>query len=241
MNSLVRRAVRPFFNLFSAIGKTGLWFTVPMKGKYRLRFYSRKKSIDRNYDKNLSAFENHRSRIDRDKGFIEDQNLYKDMSYGVSTMSESGCGVIAVFNALKALSINEAGSEGAPSLPNLISIFENSGITMAGQFGTGPKSIADFFRKRGFDIRTATDQRRYAQIARRCNVCIITIFNNKDRLHDFLHTMCITKEGDYLVLHNTNGRKALYRSMKELLQNCGIKGKAQGIMIIGIEDKINKI
>ena len=125
MNSLVRRAVRPFFNLFSAIGKTGLWFTVPMKGKYRLRFYSRKKCIDRNFDKNLSAFENHISRIDRDRGFIEDQNLYKDMYYGASTMAESGCGVIAVYNALKALSINEAGSEGSPSLPNLISIFEN--------------------------------------------------------------------------------------------------------------------
>ena len=105
MNSLVRRAVRPFFNLFSAIGKTGLWFTVPMKGKYRLRFYSRKKCIDRNFDKNLSAFENHISRIDRDRGFIEDQNLYKDMYYGASTMAESGCGVIAVYNALKALSL----------------------------------------------------------------------------------------------------------------------------------------
>lgn len=241
MNKLVRKSVRPFFNLFSSIGKTGLWFTVPMKGKSRLRFYSRKKCMDRNYDRNVAAFERHKNRIAEDKGFIENQNLYNDMHYGVSTMAESGCGVIAVYNALKVLGLNESGSEGTPSLPNLISIFEGSGITMAGQFGTGPKAVADFFKKRGIDVKIAYEESRYAVVAKSRKVSIITIFNNKDRLHDFVHTMCISNEGEYLILHNSNGRKAIYSSMRELLQGCGIKGKAQGIMIIGIGDKINKI
>jgi hypothetical protein len=72
-------------------------------------------------------------------------------------------------------------------------------------------------------------------------VSIITIFNNKERLHDYVHTMCISREGDYLVLHNSNGRREIYPSMKELLLGCGIKGKAQGMMLVGIGDKINKI
>ena len=241
MNSLVRKSVRPFYDFLSAITKTGLWFTVPLKGKNKLRFYSRKKCIDRNFDLNLAAFEKHKERISREKGFIEDQNLYADMKYGVSTMALSGCGVIAVYNALKDLGINESGSEGTPSLPNLISIFENSGITMAGQFGTGPKSVADFFKKRGVAVKSAYDERKFAAIARMHPVSIITILNNKDRLHDYVHTMCITISGDHLVLHNSNGRREIYNSMKELLLGCGIKGKAKGIMLIGIGDKINKI
>ena len=241
MNGFVRKAVRPFYDFLSAISRTGLWFTVPLKGKNKLRFYSRKKCIDRNFDLNLAAFEKHKERIEREKGFIEDQNLYGDMNYGVSTMAASGCGVIAVYNALKVLGINESGSEGSPSLPNLISIFENSGITMAGQFGTGPKSVAEFFKKRGIEVRTAYDESRFSVIAKMTPVSIITIFNNKERLHDYVHTMCISREGDYLVLHNSNGRREIYPSMKELLLGCGIKGKAHGMMLVGIGDKINKI
>ncbi len=235
MNSFVRKSVRPFYDFLAALGSTGLWFTVPMKGNNRLRFYSRKKCIDRNYDRNVAAFKRHEERIEREKGFIENQNLYSDMHYGICSMDRNGCGVIAVYNALRALGINEAGSEGIPSLPNLISIFENSGITMAGQLGTGPRSIADFFDKRGIGIRTATDENRYSAIVRMCPVCIITIFNNKDRLHDYVHTMCITKEGDFLVLHNSNGGRRIYSSMKELMLGCGIKGKAKGMMIVGID------
>jgi hypothetical protein len=235
LNSFIRKSVRPFYDFLSAIGKTGLWFTVPMKGKAKLRFYSRKKCIDRNFDLNVAAFEKHKERIEREKGFIEDQNLYGDMKYGVSTMADSGCGVIAVYNALKVLGINESGSEGIPSLSNLISIFENSGITMAGQLGTGPKSIAAFFRKRGLAIETTYDQKRYEEIVRKSSVSIIIILNNRERLHDYVHTMCITKDEGRLVLHNSNGKRENYSSMRELMQGCGIKGKAQGIMLVGIK------
>lgn len=241
MNRLVRISVRPFCDFMSAIGRLGIWFTIPMNGKYRLSFFSKRKYIDQNYDKNLLAIEHHLDKIEKDKGFIENQKLYNDMYYGVTTMAETGCEVIAVYNALVALLLNESGSAGAPSLPKLISIFENSGIMMAGQFGTGPKAIVDFFRKRGIEVRIAYDQSRYGIISRERAASIIMIFNNKDRLHDAIHTMCITRDRDYLVLHNLKDRPVRFSSMKELIAKSGVKGKAQGIMIVGIGDKINKI
>ena len=52
---------------------------------------------------NIEHFPRHLPQIQRYNGFIEDQSNYYDLKYGHQTIDFSGCEVIAVYNALYAL------------------------------------------------------------------------------------------------------------------------------------------
>ena len=60
-----------------------------------------------NFAKNQEAFKNHVITIKHNEGFIEDQHNYKDMSYGIKSLSENGCGLIATYNVLYHLTKKE--------------------------------------------------------------------------------------------------------------------------------------
>lgn len=238
MNNIIRKSILPFYKCMSGLGQIGVWFTVPLSypEKRKLRFYSRRRLIDRNYDENIKKFELHRPVVIASGGYIENQKDYTDLYYGAETLDFCGCEVIAVYNALHAMEINESGSPGEPSLPKLISIFEQKGITMAGEFGTSPLAVRDFFIRRGFDVQMVRNESRYGLVMRHCSIGILTVFNDRDRLHAGIHTMCITKDAvDGLVLHNTNGTFRTYATMKELIEDIGSNKKAQGIMILGVQ------
>ena len=53
-----------------------------------------------NFAKNKAAFKNHAVAIRNNKGYIEDQQNYRDMSYGTKSLSDNGCGLIAIYNVL---------------------------------------------------------------------------------------------------------------------------------------------
>ncbi len=91
---------------------------------------------------------------------IENQGAWADILYGKdsdyaivnnwayrSGMNNSGCGVIAVINALNSLGGNLSGEEVA----QMIRDFETNGITMDGAIGTSPMAIYDYMRDRGYD------------------------------------------------------------------------------------------
>ena len=75
-------------------------------------------------------------------GFIEDQNHYSLLQYGVRSFAYSGCGIAAAYNALLALGY----VDGIDKLPNIIEKFEKKGSVCFGRFGTWPPAAEDLFK-----------------------------------------------------------------------------------------------
>ena len=73
--------------------------------------------------KNKEAFKNHLATIKENKGYIEDQSKYKDMSYGLMPLSGNGCELIAIYNALYELTGNNN-----IDFPLIVDIHEKDGI-----------------------------------------------------------------------------------------------------------------
>jgi hypothetical protein len=208
-----------------------------MKGIVGLRLFFRKKLIDSNYAHNKRAMEKHLLVIKACDGYIENQNDYTDIRYGAFGLNYNGCGVIAVYNALNYLGVTQSGGQGSVELPNLISIFENRGIVMSGEFGTAPGAIYDFFKRLGYSCIREKNAGSFSLTMRHSDVGIIIIINNRNRITDGLHTMCITRDASGgFVLHNTHGTFARYETMSELIASSGVRGQAEGLLLIGVSN-----
>ena len=76
--------------------------------------------------------------------FIENQNEWESVRFGLSTMKYSGCEIMAVYNALLDLG-NRMNSQ---DMAELISKFERKGAELSGRWGCSPKSICKYFIRR---------------------------------------------------------------------------------------------
>ena len=187
-----------------------------------------------NLSKNEKNYENHKKMIEKNKGFIEDQNSYKDMYYGKKTMDYNGCGVIAAFNAMYDLT-----GEHIFSLPLMIEYFEEDGIVMMGIFGTSPNSIKNFFAKQGFDTISSTKEEEFNKIGDNYESFILTFYNNGLDIFSQVHIANISKTNGKFSIHNSgvNCQLKSYNSISDLIFQKS-NGKAKGIMLIGIKRKI---
>ena len=85
-----------YLNRFSqnSIGNANLLFIIEfMRKRNNHRFPN-------NYAKNQAAFRNHAITRRNHNGYIEDQQNYNDMSFGIKPLSVNGCGLIAIYNVL---------------------------------------------------------------------------------------------------------------------------------------------
>ena len=132
-----------------------------------------------NFAKNKAAFKNHEFAIRHNKGFIEDQHNYNDMSYGIQTLSvafknhefaiKHNKGFIEdqhnykdMSYGIQPLSKNGCGliatynvlyhltKQENIDFPSIIKYLENDGIILRGLFGTSMKAVDDYFKKHGF-------------------------------------------------------------------------------------------
>ena len=71
--------------------------------------------------------------------FIIKQSKLTDISYGKTTMAENGCGIIAVYNALKVLGIE-------PNFDDILSYFEKYAFA-GGKYGSTAFQISGYLRK----------------------------------------------------------------------------------------------
>ena len=149
------------------------------------------------------------SPLKEEPGYIENQREWKEVLIGKGknpTMQKSGCGVFAVYNALLALG-EDVGKE---TLPELIAAFEKQGVVLSGRWGVSPRAIYRYFQNNGFD--TAMTMSRDAEVINRIGkdytVNIVTVYNNKEDIMQFVHTVCVTKNerGEYFA-HNAYYRK----------------------------------
>ncbi len=152
-------------------------------------------------------------------GFIENQAELTDMKYGSlfkSSVSYSGCGAIAVYNAFHKLGIRK-------SFPGVLYAFEELGSALRGALGVSP--IAIFFYMKKHCPGMKVNFRLNANVTP--DLAVATVFNDKYNLFKALHTVCIEKTDKGYVIHNAYRRDSKgkyvattpYATLKEAIQH----------------------
>ena len=182
-----------------------------------------------NFNKNKEAFKNHALAIKRNRGFIEDQNNYKDMSYGIKTLSENGCGCIATYNVIYHLT-NQLDID----FPSIIKALEDDGIILSGVFGTSMKAIDDYLRSQNFRTWSSSKKEDYDKIGEATDASILTVYNSVEDITRGIHFMAITKtNGKYYVHNNGNSPSTAFNSISDVLNRIN-GGKAKDIYLTGV-------
>lgn len=174
--------------------------------------------------------------------FIENQNEWENVRFGLSTMKYSGCEIMAVYNAL----LDLGNKMTARDMAELISTFEKKGSELQGRWGCSPMSIYRYFSRLGYRVTMTTSANPTAvnSIGEDSDSIIITAYNDRNDIRKMIHTISVTKDdsGCY-TLHNAykrvNGRYAAYpvnSPAKSLWDVIGVISQEQAspICIIGI-------
>jgi len=180
---------------------------------------------------NEKAFPRHAESIERNKGYVEDQNSYTDMFYGKASMQYSGCEIFATFNALR-----HSKDVPAISLPQMIAEFERDGMVLSGKFGTAPKAIADFLRRLGLRTEFVTEEEKFEELAGRSHSLILTMYNDRDDISRQVHTVNISRESGGYVAHNVYCDGRLVGPCGSVMELIGQMngGRVKGISLIGL-------
>lgn len=181
---------------------------------------------------NQRSVSHHLHVIEKNNGYVEDQNAYTDMPYGKSTMQYSGCEIFAVYNATRSLLQHPI-----MELPELISCFEKDGMALNGKFGTSFKALRDFLESKGFTTSFTTKEAGFSAFAAEYPGLIFTMYNDRNDIRKEIHTIHISKKGSMFTAHNVycNGKVVgPFTDFDELMKNIN-GGKAKGISLIGIK------
>ncbi|MCR4650141.1 MAG: hypothetical protein K5662_00150 [Lachnospiraceae bacterium] len=163
-------------------------------------------------------------------GYIEDQRLFRDVSYGVTDVGFAGCEVIALFNALRDLGY------GRYSFVSLLRQFEHNGILHGGLWGTSPLALGNWLKAEGLQVYMAKKRKRFEEITAISDAMILTFYNDGNDLGKQIHTVSITCSGGGLIPHNAKtvgGDKIVYHDIAELCQNLA-DGNIKPLLLIGI-------
>ena len=152
--------------------------------------------------------------------------------YGLRSSAATGCGWIACYNALKMM-----GYRAKPE--RLIKYFEKQLPFLNGNTGTFVLGPAMFFKKFGFDVTTTANRKKFDEIAKQNDVCIMYFWwKNKFKIGAHFVAFHHTPQG--FVGYNT------YRSSKSADSygdsiDLFLKKKGYfGAVLTGIKDKRNK-
>lgn len=138
-------------------------------------------------------------------GLINGQGLspVKDMRYGIVDIARSGCGVIAVYNALMLL--------GSPHrFHDVIAWGDKKASAAFGLLGTLPWKARSLFQRLGYAVTAVTDQGLFDRHARRADVCLFTYWNRKGSVRQGMHTVCLQYRSGAIEIYN------LYNSCAEV-------------------------
>lgn len=173
--------------------------------------------------------------------YIENQSKWRAVKFGRKyTMSYSGCEIIAVYNALRALGEDMS----LPRVIGLISCFENNGAVLGGFFGTAPYAIERYFRDNGYGVivTDSMDTELINSIGEESDTVIVTAYNDKYDIMKQVHTVSITKEeretyavhNAYYYVHGRFQAKNGYQNLQEAIN--AISGMhPASIYVIGIK------
>lgn len=194
------------------------------------RLFHKDFSVNLKY--NEENFKRHIEIIQKNHGYIEDQNNYADMKYGKVTMKYAGCEIFATYNAVFSLT-----GKHEMSLARMIFDYEKDGAVLSGKFGTAPKAISDYLTRLGFITYFSTDEEEFDKIGREYDSLILTMYNDRNAILKEVHTINISKDCETYTAHNVycNGNViGPFACVSEVIKNIN-GGKAKGISLIGIK------
>lgn len=180
---------------------------------------------------NEAAFRGHMEMIQKNRGFIEDQNRYTDMRYGKVTMQYAGCEIFATYNAIYSIL-----GKSIMSLSQMIAEYEKDGMVLSGRFGTSPKAIRNFLDKHGFHTEFATEESKFEELAKHCQSLILTMYNDRDDITKEVHTVNISIDNGFYFAHNVYCNGTVVgpcRTVKELMSQMN-GGRVKAISLIGV-------
>lgn len=183
-----------------------------------------------NLKQNVENFPKHLNSIKYNNGFIENQNAYYDMKYGIKTIADSGCEIIALYNAIYDLT-----GEVNIDFPLMIDYFEKDGIILYGAFGTDPQAIEEYLNKSGFKTISSTEIEDYPKIEEASDSFILIKYNNEDDIMDMIHSICISKKNGKFYAHNSGSYIQQYYGYDSISDLLAHYGKAKPIYLIGIQ------
>lgn len=211
------------------------------------------KVITRHREHNLRELK--KSDIYKDGEIINNQKEWENIKFGMAfDMAFSGCEIIATYNARIKLGENLTSKD----LVKMISAFETDGAMMDGGFGVAPTAIQDYLIKQYknndsigilmyIPSKNDVPDKEIDKIGKKNDVFIATVYNNKDKISDQIHTVCISKEddGSYSVYNafyqNENNEyvaKEGYESLSDAIDGIS-KKNPKLICLIAIDDKKN--
>lgn len=131
-------------------------------------------------------------------GYIINQNYFENWKIGVQNIKHSGCGIIAIYNALR--SFGKISSDGSPQkFASLISEVESeSGLLLLGQFGVTPAGIERGLLFNGIGTMSYTNQNLFLKrvdAAPTGKTFIFLVLNNQNDITDGLHYYAVRKVG----------------------------------------------
>lgn len=157
--------------------------------------------------------------------FIENQSMWTGVLYGNnSSIAQSGCGLIAVANAMHALGRDMEPKE----MADLISTFEVRGATDCGPAGTSPTAILEYMTLNGYnaEVLQSNDPEAINRVAANNDTLIVTV-NNNGQGHDSeaLHTVNIEKitrdDGSVGYQAHNSGNSQVYSTAGEAVSSIG--------------------
>ena len=191
------------------------------------------KKYTNHLEKNREAFKNHINYIKTNKGFIEDQKNYTDMSYGIFHLSKNGCGTIATYNVLYALTGNND-----IDYASIVDDYEKDGIALYGLLGTSGIAIEDYFKKNGFKTMSSSKEEDFDKIGFETDASVVLVYNDRDDILDSINYMAITKHENKFYFHNLHKGGGVPSNVGYVSVMDGVSkinnGKSKGIFLVGV-------
>lgn len=164
----------------------------------------------------------HNSETDQ---MINGQSAYSNYLFGLTTLDRVGCGIIAVYNALRLLGRRE-------KLTDLIREFEtNSTETVPfGFFGINPFSMRKYFEAHQIPYRKIFRVKGFDKAKEENGVFVMTFWNDSKNLMKGAHTVAFCYTNDQFVVYNrtnSNSESVKFENVVDIMGNgrliCGYR------------------
>ncbi len=158
--------------------------------------------------------------------YIDNQHEWKNIAFGKTTMSVSGCEIMAVYNILLALGMGN----GPELLGELIANFEKKGAALRGAIGTSPLAIRKYLGRKGVKTKLLW---KNDDIDDSVQMAIATVYNDKSSLYHQIHTIAFIKDEEHgFVPYNARHNKPGYATLREAIEGVGTDPKTICILEI---------
>ena len=169
-----------------------------------------------------------------DKMIYCQKDIPKDKwRYGLRSSAVTGCGWIAVYNALRIMGYK-------PAAKLLIKYFERQVPLFNGNTGTFILSPAMFFKRFGFPVTVTANKKQFDKIAKRADACVLYFWwKNGFKIGAHFVAVKYTEKGfvGYNTYSNSKGPDKYGESLEKFIAG----RKYFGAVLMAVDDRKKKV